>query len=66
MKGFDMTNIMKDYKKLWDEYKEKDVWRLIESKTMDMYVSAHNLILKDIDPLPKRASVNFLRVSRMH
>ena len=58
LKGFDMTNIMKDYKNLWDEYKEKDVWRLIEPKTMDMYVSAHNLILKDIEePLPKRASV---------
>ena len=59
LKGFDMTNIMKDYKNLWDEYKEKDVWRLIESKTMDTYVSAHNLILKDIEALPKRESVHF-------
>ena len=61
LKGFDMTNVMKDYKKLWDEYREKDAWRLIESKTMDTYVSAHNLILKDIKPLPKRASLHLFK-----
>ena len=61
LKGFDMTSIMNDYKNLWDEYKEKDVWRLIESKTMDMYVSAHNLILKDIGHFQSVNQCNFLR-----
>ena len=49
-----MTAIMGDYKNLWDEYKERDVWKLIESNVTDTYVSAHNLILKDVEPLPGR------------
>ena len=51
LKGLDMTAIMRDYKNLWDEYKEKDIWKLIESSVTDTYVSAHNLILKGVEPL---------------
>ena len=54
LRGFNMTTIMKDYKKLWDEYKERDIWKLIESNVTDTYVFAHNLILKDVEPLPGR------------
>ena len=51
LKGFDMTGIMNDYRNMWNEYQGKEFWRFIEPNVMGMYISAHNLILKDVEPL---------------
>ena len=57
LKGFDMTRVMNDYKRLWDEYQGRNVWKRIRPDVEDTYVSAHNLILSNLEPLQGRKHV---------